>query len=103
LRAVFWHAPGQLVNLPSAASCFAPPATLAPPHNGATHQHAYQNADEDDDDGEGISVFAYTRAPVRSAEDEDEFDRDDIKAAVMRLRKEERTPEQPISKWRDDE
>ena len=60
-------------------------------------------ADEDDDDGEGISVFAYTRAPVRSVEDEDEFDRDDIKAAVMRLRKEERTPEQPISKWRDDE
>ena len=60
-------------------------------------------ADEEGDDDEGISVFAYTRAPVRSAEDEDEFDRDDIKAAVMRLRKEERTPEQPISEWRDDE
>lgn len=63
---------------------------------------ADEEAEEGDDD-EGISVFAYTRAPVRSAEDEDEFDRDDIKAAVMRLRKEERTPEQPISKWRDDE
>jgi segregation and condensation protein B len=58
---------------------------------------------EDKEEGEGISVFAYTRAPARSAEDEEEFDRDDIKAAVMRLRKEERTPDQPISEWGDDE
>ena len=58
-------------------------------------------ADEQEDDG--ISVFAYTRAPVRTAEDQDEFDRDDIKAAVMRLRKEERTPEQPISEWNEDD
>ncbi|WP_321489593.1 SMC-Scp complex subunit ScpB [uncultured Hyphomonas sp.] len=61
------------------------------------------NADTDDEEDEGISVFAYTRAPVRSVADEEEFDRDDIKAAVMRLRKEERTPEQPISEWNDDE
>lgn len=59
--------------------------------------------DVDDEEDEGISVFAYTRAPVRSVADEEEFDRDDIKAAVMRLRKEERTPEQPISEWNDDE
>ncbi len=58
-------------------------------------------ADEQEDDG--ISVFAYTRAPVRTAEDQVEFDRDDIKAAVMRLRKEERTPEQPISEWNEDD
>lgn len=58
-------------------------------------------AGEEEDDG--ISVFAYTRAPVRSADDEEEFDRDDIKAAVMRLRKEERTPEQPMSEWTEDE
>jgi segregation and condensation protein B len=58
---------------------------------------------EDEEEGEGISVFAYTRAPARSAEDEEEFDRDDIKAAVMRLRKEERTPDQPMSEWGDDE
>ena len=57
---------------------------------------------DEDDDGE-VSVFAYTRAPARSAEDEEEFDRDNIKAAVMRLRKEERTPEQPMSEWDDDE
>jgi segregation and condensation protein B len=61
------------------------------------------DTDEDDDSADGISVFAYTRAPLRSKEDESEFDRDDIKAAVMRLRKEERTPEQPISEWSDDE
>jgi segregation and condensation protein B len=58
-------------------------------------------ADEHEDDG--ISVFAYTRAPVRTAEEQEDFDRDDIKAAVMRLRKEERTPEQPISEWNEDD
>jgi len=57
---------------------------------------------EEEDDGE-VSVFAYTRAPARSAADEEDFDRDNIKAAVMRLRKEERTPEQPMSEWDDDE
>jgi segregation and condensation protein B len=60
-------------------------------------------SDEVDEDDEGISVFAYTRAPVRPAEEEDEFDRDNIKAAVMRLRGEERKPEQPMSEWGEDE
>ena len=58
-------------------------------------------ADEEEDDG--ISVFAYTRAPVRPAEADDEFDRDSVKAAVMRLRGEERTPEQPMSEWDENE
>jgi segregation and condensation protein B len=60
-------------------------------------------SDEVDEDDEGISVFAYTRAPVRAVEEEDEFDRDNIKAAVMRLRGEERKPEQPMSEWGEDE
>ena len=59
-------------------------------------------AEDDEDEGE-VSVFSYTRAPARSAEDEEEFDRDSVKAAVMRLRKEERTPEQPMSDWSEDE
>lgn len=63
---------------------------------------AFEADAEEDDEGE-VSVFAYTRAPARFAEDEEEFDRDNIKAAVMRLRKEERTPEQPMSEWDDDE
>lgn len=58
--------------------------------------------DEFDDDG-GISVFAFTRAPERSEKDDDEFDGADIKAAVMRLRKETRVPQQPMDSWRDDE
>lgn len=60
-------------------------------------------ADEDDDDDGEVSVFSYTRAPVRSVADEEDFDRDSVKAAVMRLRKEERTPEQPMSEWSEDE
>ena len=64
---------------------------------------ATEDSTEDDDDHGEVSVFAYTRAPVRSAEDEEEFDRDTVKAAVMRLRREERTPEQPMSEWDDDE
>lgn len=59
--------------------------------------------DEDQDDDGEVSVFAYTRAPVRSSEDEEAFDQDAVKAAVMRLRKEERTPDQPMSEWGEDE
>lgn len=59
-------------------------------------------ADEFEDDG-AVSVFAYTRAPERSKDEADEFDGADIKAAVMRLRKETRVPQQPMDTWRDDE
>lgn len=58
--------------------------------------------DEFEDDG-SVSVFAYTRAPERTQEEVDEFDGADIKAAVMRLRKETRVPQQPMDTWRDDE
>ncbi|MFN3609727.1 MAG: SMC-Scp complex subunit ScpB [Hyphomonas sp.] len=58
--------------------------------------------DEFEDDG-AVSVFAYTRAPERTKEETDEFDGADIKAAVMRLRKETRVPQQPMDSWRDDE
>lgn len=58
--------------------------------------------DEFEEDG-AVSVFAYTRAPERTQEEVDEFDGADIKAAVMRLRKETRVPQQPMDTWRDDE
>lgn len=58
--------------------------------------------DEFEEDG-AVSVFAYTRAPERKPEEFDEFDGADIKAAVMRLRKETRVPQQPMDTWRDDE
>ena len=60
------------------------------------------DADDDADDG-SISVFSFTRAPEQTQEDSDEFDGADIKAAVMRLRKETRVPQQPMDSWRDDE
>lgn len=58
--------------------------------------------DEFEEDG-AVSVFAYTRAPERKPEEFDEFDGADIKAAVMRLRKETRVPQQPMDTWREDE
>lgn len=58
--------------------------------------------DEFEEDG-AVSVFAYTRAPDRKPAEFDEFDGADIKAAVMRLRKETRVPQQPMDTWRDDE
>lgn len=63
----------------------------------------YASDDEDDEPDGEVSVFAYTRAPVRNAEEEEAFDQDAVKAAVMRLRKEERTPDQPMSEWGEDE
>ena len=61
-------------------------------------------SDEDEFEEDGaVSVFAYTRAPERKPEEFDEFDGADIKAAVMRLRKETRVPQQPMDTWRDDE
>ncbi|MFN4025561.1 MAG: SMC-Scp complex subunit ScpB [Hyphomonas sp.] len=60
------------------------------------------DAEEFEDDG-AVSVFAYTRAPERTQDEVDEFDGADIKAAVMRLRKETRVPQQPMDSWRDDE
>lgn len=61
-------------------------------------------SDEDEFEEDGaVSVFAYTRAPERTQEEVDEFDGADIKAAVMRLRKETRVPQQPMDTWRDDE
>lgn len=61
-----------------------------------------QPEDEFDDEG-AVSVFAFTRAPQRTPEEADEFDGADIKAAVMRLRKETRVPQQPMDRWGEDE
>jgi segregation and condensation protein B len=63
-----------------------------------------QHADESEEDDEApVSVFAYTRAPERSKADDDEFDSQDVKAAVIQLSKQPRTPEQPMGQWEDDE
>lgn len=67
-----------------------------------TSEPAAAGEDEYEEDG-AVSVFAYTRAPDRKPEEFDEFDGADIKAAVMRLRKETRVPQQPMDTWRDDE
>ncbi len=57
--------------------------------------------DSEGDEGE-VSVFSYTRAPVLASQDDDVFDRDTIKAAVVRMSREERVPEQPMSEWDDE-
>ncbi|WP_225907982.1 SMC-Scp complex subunit ScpB [Hyphomonas sediminis] len=85
----------------------------APEDDGAAEAHpaseaaqisgTEEEAEEEYEDQGGVSVFAYTRAPERTQEEADEFDGADIKAAVMRLRKETRVPQQPMDTWRDDE
>lgn len=75
----------------------------APPEEGISSS-APEASEEDEFEEDGaVSVFAYTRAPDRKPEEFDEFDGADIKAAVMRLRKETRVPQQPMDTWRDDE
>lgn len=56
----------------------------------------------DEEDEGGLSVFAYTRE-AKPAEDPEAFDRDSVKAAVLKLRGETRMPQQPMHTWRDDE
>lgn len=72
------------------------------PDESPTSEPVAAGEDEYEEDG-AVSVFAYTRAPDRKPEEFDEFDGADIKAAVMRLRKETRVPQQPMDTWRDDE
>lgn len=78
------------------------PADIQGAQEAAQPPAAAQDEDEFDDDG-AVSVFAYTRAPARTQEEAGEFDGADIKAAVMRLRKETRVPQQPMDSWGDDE
>lgn len=63
---------------------------------------ANEASGQDEEEDEGVSVFAYTRAP-KPAEDPEAFDRDTVKAAVLKLRNETRMPQQPMHTWRDDE
>lgn len=53
-------------------------------------------------DEDGLSVFAYTREAA-PAGDPEAFDQDSVKAAVLKLRRETRMPQQPMHTWRDDE
>jgi segregation and condensation protein B len=74
------------------------------PASAAPDDLPAENPLEDEFDDEGaVSVFAFTRAPERTPEEADEFDGADIKAAVMRLRKETRVPQQPMDRWGEDE
>ena len=68
----------------------------------AEAETAEEASGEDEEEDEGVSVFAYTRAP-KPAEDPEAFDRDSVKAAVLKLRNETRMPQQPMHTWRDDE
>lgn len=67
-------------------------------------------ADTQDERGEGdeaddsaVSVFAYLKPRPRATEDEDEFDRARVKAAVVQLAATPREPERPMTDWDDEE
>ncbi|WP_291047260.1 SMC-Scp complex subunit ScpB [Hyphomonas sp.] len=75
----------------------------APPAEGVSSSVPEASEEDEFEEDGAVSVFAYTRAPERTQAEVDEFDGADIKAAVMRLRKETRVPQQPMDTWRDDE
>ncbi len=79
-------------------------AVVAPPADEREAVAAEAPDDEDEFDDEGaVSVFAYTRPAPKHTEDPEAFDRDTVKAAVVKLRNESRVPQQPMHTWRDDE
>ena len=59
--------------------------------------------DGDEADDSAVSVFAYLKPRPRAAEDEDEFDRARVKAAVVQLAATPREPERPMTDWDDEE
>lgn len=98
---------GELADTESFVTDFVTEEEVAAEEGPVTEEvspSASDASDEDEFEEDGaVSVFAYTRAPERTQEEVDEFDGADIKAAVMRLRKETRVPQQPMDTWRDDE
>lgn len=98
---------GELADTESFVTDFVTEEEVAAEEGPVTEEvspSASDASDEDEFEEDGaVSVFAYTRAPERRQEEVDEFDGADIKAAVMRLRKETRVPQQPMDTWRDDE
>jgi segregation and condensation protein B len=63
---------------------------------------ALDEAEDQDDEGT-VSAFTYLRAPERAAEEEDDFDRASVKAAVIRLAAQPRTPDRPMGDWDDED
>ena len=61
---------------------------------------------ENDHDGV-VSVFSYTRAPMRDQEDDEAFeagvDSNAVQAAVIQLTEQSRIPDQPMSEWDQDD
>ncbi len=76
-----------------------PAATIG---EGTSAMPAPDETGSDEDDG-AVSAFAYTRAPQRAPEDDDEFDRASVKAAVIRLRQQTREPQQPMGMWNEED
>jgi segregation and condensation protein B len=59
--------------------------------------------EEDEANDSAVSVFAYLKPRPRATEDEDEFDRARVKAAIVQLAATPREPERPMTDWDDEE
>ncbi|MBA3067154.1 MAG: SMC-Scp complex subunit ScpB [Hyphomonas sp.] len=90
---------GSLEDVEAFVTDFMQDESVAPAAEPAV---AADDEDEDEDAGV-VSVFAYTRPAPKPMEDPEAFDRDAVKAAVLKLRNETRVPQQPMHTWRDDE
>jgi segregation and condensation protein B len=92
---------GSLEDVEAFVTDFMQDEAVAPAAEAAVAAND-DDGDEDEDAGV-VSVFAYTRPAPKAMEDPEAFDRDAVKAAVLKLRNETRVPQQPMHTWRDDE
>ncbi|KCZ55285.1 SMC-Scp complex subunit ScpB [Hyphomonas chukchiensis] len=60
-------------------------------------------AEDDESDDSSVSVFTYLKPRPTTPEEDEDFDRAAVKAAVIQLASNPREPERPMSDWDDEE
>ncbi|MEH6695164.1 MAG: SMC-Scp complex subunit ScpB [Hyphomonas sp.] len=62
-----------------------------------------EEIDEDESEDTSVSVFSYMKPRPHAPEEDEDFDRAAVKAAVIQLASNPREPERPMSDWDDEE
>jgi len=62
-----------------------------------------EESDEDESEDTSVSVFSYMKPRPHAPEEDEDFDRAAVKAAVIQLASHPREPERPMSDWDDEE
>lgn len=62
-----------------------------------------EEIDDDESEDTSVSVFSYMKPRPHAPEEDEDFDRAAVKAAVIQLASNPREPERPMSDWDDEE